>query len=287
MDARTISSNKRGNNVVSRRVGQATSEEVRPLKLPATTATGSTKASSHLVAPPRSGTFILPTFVTANTPTSDHSSRDHHNHKRHQYYQVNLPTRTLFILAMVFLAVPLMIFFYKEVHIHDHHHQAHFKPEKFVNVNTREVISQFSNHAHEQKHQSNSGDDEESDSSTDEGIEERVEEKLESSTDSQNGDKDRIVEPENEPAEEAEELQNAQQVSSPSADEDTPEDEGEHNDEGEVDNNESTQEDNGEGAVGEKEEEKELAKGPKLGRQKKTVDTEVGSRRTNRIQRRV
>jgi hypothetical protein len=139
------SSNKRGNNVVSRRGGHpqaATSDEVQPM-LPATTNTGS---GHHHPAPPRSAQFGLPTL---STTTPDEKLDDHHKRR----YRVNLPIRMLAVLVMVFLAVPLMVFFYKEVHIHDGHDEAHFKPEKLVNVNTQDVISQFSNHAQEAKHQ--------------------------------------------------------------------------------------------------------------------------------------
>lgn len=128
---------KRGHKVVSRRLAP-TNEEVRPL-VPSKSPGG---GKSNPPGPPRSGQFgVLPQY--------NNTEKDDHNKRR---YRVNVPYRMLCVLAMVFLLIPLLIFFYKETHIHKEHD--HFKPERYVNVNTQDVLSKFSNHAAQAKLQS-------------------------------------------------------------------------------------------------------------------------------------
>jgi hypothetical protein len=203
------SGHKHGGNVVSRRGGhpqtlQASSDEVQPM-LPAK---GITISKGGHAAAPRSGPFAFPTLFV-------NDDKDGHDRRR---FKVSLPTRMLLILVMVFLAVPLMVFFYKEVHIHEAHDEAHFKPEKFVNVNTHDVISQFSNHAQEVKHQHEKKHHEKTASSKEEeetGNKEIPEEEL-STADSQS-DKEPIVESENGQPDETEEEQGDNDEGSPDA----------------------------------------------------------------------
>jgi hypothetical protein len=49
------------------------------------------------------------------------------------------------------MVVPLLIFFYKEAHIHENHDEAHFKPEKFINVDTHDVLSHFLDNKHQNR----------------------------------------------------------------------------------------------------------------------------------------
>lgn len=91
---------------------------------------------------------VLPTHFQnkagGDSPYSKHA-------KKAAGYKVNLPTRMLVILGLVFLAVPMIIFGYKEVHIHDEGHP-HYKQEKFVNVNTQDVFASFANHSSSSVH---------------------------------------------------------------------------------------------------------------------------------------
>ena len=47
----------------------------------------------------------------------------------------------LVVLTVIILIVPMLIFFYKEVHMG--HNEAHYKSEKFINVDTHDVMSHF------------------------------------------------------------------------------------------------------------------------------------------------
>ena len=58
----------------------------------------------------------------------------------------------LCILATVFLMVPLFIFGYRETHIHANESGPHFKVEKYVNVNTEDVLLELSQHNIENHH---------------------------------------------------------------------------------------------------------------------------------------
>ena len=57
-------------------------------------------------------------------------------------FQDKEPTRMLIILALVFVVVPVLIFLYKEAHIHENHHEATFKTKKFQNLPTS-IFSNF------------------------------------------------------------------------------------------------------------------------------------------------
>jgi hypothetical protein len=123
------------NKVVSRRTGgvQQTivTKDVHHSK--------NSSSTTALPAPPRSNQFILPVFHERASADDDHSV----NSKRK--YKVNLPARMLCILAMIFLLVPLVIFGYRETHLNGTTKQGpHFKVEKYVNVNTEDVLLQIS-----------------------------------------------------------------------------------------------------------------------------------------------
>jgi hypothetical protein len=124
-------SKKRTN--VSRRP-QAAAEEMRPM-LP------------KVAAPPRSGQLVLPPRLHFGGGKGDDDK-----HK----YRVSLPTNMILVLAVIFVIVPLLIFFYKEVHIHDDHHEPHYKSEKFINVDTHYVMSHFRDNHHHQSSSSHS-----------------------------------------------------------------------------------------------------------------------------------
>ncbi len=134
---------KRNHNVVSRRgQSQPPLEEVRPLLSSKSSAGGPGQQSS---GPPRSGQFVLPQFIT----TEKEDDYNHHTHKRK--YRVNVPYRMLTLLATVFLLIPLLVFFYKETHVRKEHD--HYKPEHHINVNTKDVMSQFSSHVKGKEHE--------------------------------------------------------------------------------------------------------------------------------------
>lgn len=95
---------------------------------------------------------VLPTHFQSKPGTDKGSATNDHSYSKHekrkQQYKVNLPTRMLVILGLIFLVVPVIIFGYKEVHIHDDHQgQSHYKTQKFVNVNTEDVFANFANHS--------------------------------------------------------------------------------------------------------------------------------------------
>lgn len=95
------------------------------------------------------GSFFLPSmFKFRVQDKSDATAK--------RKYQVNVPTRLLTILGFVFLLIPVLIFLYKEAHINDGKHEAHYHAEKFVNVDKREVMAHFlDNHT---EHSSNDED---------------------------------------------------------------------------------------------------------------------------------
>ncbi|KAG7363129.1 2-dehydropantoate 2-reductase [Nitzschia inconspicua] len=103
----------------------------------------SNPTATQLPLPPRSGQQLniassllenIEEFMNYGAPKKKRPQRKFH---------VDIPSRLLVILAIVFLIGPLIIFLHKEAHIHDVHREAHFKPEKFVNVDTESVLSQF------------------------------------------------------------------------------------------------------------------------------------------------
>ncbi|KAG7341952.1 hypothetical protein IV203_007044 [Nitzschia inconspicua] len=103
----------------------------------------SNPTATQLPLPPRSGQQLniassllenIEEFMNYGAPKRKRPQRKFH---------VDIPSRLLAILAIVFLIGPLIIFLHKEAHIHDVHREAHFKPEKFVNVDTESVLSQF------------------------------------------------------------------------------------------------------------------------------------------------
>ena len=73
----------------------------------------------------------------------DFSFRDKHDATAKRRYQVKVPCRLMAVLALVFLVVPGFVFLHKELHIHDDHHESHFKAEKYVNVDTKHVWDTF------------------------------------------------------------------------------------------------------------------------------------------------
>jgi hypothetical protein len=134
-DSDKLSTAAKQRNVVSRRQQAAAAasqnEEMRPM-LPQQQA----HKPQHVSPPPRSGqSLFLPSSML------QYSVRDKTAAAAKRRYNVNIPTRMIVILVLVFMIAPLMIFFYKEFHIHDDHNEPHFKPEKFVNVDTNDVLS--------------------------------------------------------------------------------------------------------------------------------------------------
>lgn len=103
-------------------------------------------ASSPLPLPPRSGQLgsaaaslmeNIEDFMNYGAPKKKKSTASSRK------FHVDVPRRLLVILAMIFLIAPLIIFLHKEAHIHEDHDEGHFKAEKFVNVDTESILSQF------------------------------------------------------------------------------------------------------------------------------------------------
>jgi hypothetical protein len=116
------------------------------------TAATVTSAFTHHVPAPRSGQFNIAAellnFQDGKKRDDDSSTHHHHHHHHHhgkqKRFQVRLPSRLLIILALIFLVLPVLIFLRKEAHIHeDHHDTAHYKAEKFINVDTESILNQF------------------------------------------------------------------------------------------------------------------------------------------------
>ena len=72
----------------------------------------------------------------------DFSVRDRSDVTGKRRFQVKLPCRLMVVLTLVFLILPGLIFIQRELHIHDHN-TSHYKTEKFVNVDTKEVWNDF------------------------------------------------------------------------------------------------------------------------------------------------
>jgi hypothetical protein len=108
-------------------------------------ATTNHSSSPLLPPPPRSGQFSITTatlmenieeFMNYGVPKG-------RKQQPQRKFHVDIPSRLLIVLAMIFLIVPILIFLHKEAHIHEDHHRSHYKTEKFVNVDTESVLSQF------------------------------------------------------------------------------------------------------------------------------------------------
>ena len=96
---------------------------------PTTAATNSTTASA-----PRSGN-IIPSMLEI-------SVRDKSDAAAKRRFRVQVPTRLVRYVMLVFLVLPLVAFFWKETHLHgreDNH--AHYKPERYNHINTEDVLS--------------------------------------------------------------------------------------------------------------------------------------------------
>ena len=116
-----------------------------PLHQSSTTTTITTGSSGLLLPPPpRSGQKPLQ-LLPKNVLLKQFNVRDKTDASgKRRLFQVNVPPKLMMLLGLVFLAVPLLLFLYKEVHIHDiDEHHVHFKPEKFLNVDTEDVFSQL------------------------------------------------------------------------------------------------------------------------------------------------
>eukprot|EP00536_Pseudo-nitzschia_multiseries_P006247 jgi/Psemu1/286336/fgenesh1_pg.130_\ len=73
----------------------------------------------------------------------DFSYRDRTDASAKRRFQVKVPCRLMAILALIFLVVPGLVFFHKEIHIHDDHYQYHFKQQNYINVDTKDVWDNF------------------------------------------------------------------------------------------------------------------------------------------------
>jgi hypothetical protein len=98
--------------------------------------------TNALIQTPRSGQFnIAAELLKLNERKKDGDSAGAHQHGKKRF-QVRLPGRLLFVLALIFLVLPILIFLHKEAHIHNHD-SAHYKAEKFINVDTESIFNQF------------------------------------------------------------------------------------------------------------------------------------------------
>ncbi|KAL3933422.1 MAG: hypothetical protein SGARI_003714 [Bacillariaceae sp.] len=109
-------------------------------------------SNGAIEGPPRSGQFSLTAALMDNLDFLGSSSNDKKSSRKHHHphpsspkrkFQVEIPRKLMIILAAVFLIAPLLTFLHKEAHIHENHDEAHYKPERFVNVDADAVLSQF------------------------------------------------------------------------------------------------------------------------------------------------
>lgn len=82
------------------------------------------------------GSFLVPSMFQIKV-------RDKSDASAKKKFQVNVPSKMLVVLGLVFLLMPLSVFYYKEKHIHEDHHEAHFKQQKFVNVDKKQALANF------------------------------------------------------------------------------------------------------------------------------------------------
>ncbi|CAJ1949330.1 unnamed protein product [Cylindrotheca closterium] len=102
--------------------------------------------------PKRSNLFAIGSFLVPPSMFQI-KVRDKKDATAKKKFQVNVPTRMLVILGFVFCLMPLLVFFYKEKHLHEDHHEPHFKQHKFVNVDKEQAMANFvvnQNHTSEQ-----------------------------------------------------------------------------------------------------------------------------------------
>lgn len=74
-------------------------------------------------------------------------------------FQVNVPTKMLCILGLIFLLMPISVFWYKEKHIHEDHHNPHFRQQKFVNVDQKQALAHFKENQNNETSDMTSRDD--------------------------------------------------------------------------------------------------------------------------------
>mmetsp|Transcript_18541 Transcript_18541/g.45924 ORF Transcript_18541/g.45924 Transcript_18541/m.45924 type:complete len:186 (-) Transcript_18541:68-625(-) len=82
------------------------------------------------------GSFLVPSMFQIKV-------RDKNDATAKKKFQVNVPTRMLVVLGLVFVLMPMSVFFYKEKHLHEDHHEPHFKQQKFVNVDKKQALAHF------------------------------------------------------------------------------------------------------------------------------------------------
>lgn len=144
-------SEKRGRSVFARRQQQQLQQHI------ASPTTTNISSQNKEYRPKRNGVSDFMSGVAAgltarkNNPSSsvvlpkhlDFSFRDKSDVSAKRRFQVKFPCRLMVVLTLVFLIVPGLIFVHKELHIHEDHFGSHYKTEKYVNVNTKDVWDNF------------------------------------------------------------------------------------------------------------------------------------------------
>jgi hypothetical protein len=69
------------------------------------------------------------------------SVRDKKDAAAKRGFRVEFPTRMLNYVVLVFFVLPLFLFAYRELHIHDEEGHAHYKAEHYIHVDTQDVLS--------------------------------------------------------------------------------------------------------------------------------------------------
>jgi hypothetical protein len=130
-------------NVVGRRGHQVTTADEAPL-LPLTSS-----QPERPSAPPRSGNLLLPPPRGSGSGSAasiipsmlkKFNVRDKKDVTAKRRFRVQVPTRMLKYVVLVFFVLPLVLFIYREMHLHDEVHHAHYKPEHYMHVDTQEVL---------------------------------------------------------------------------------------------------------------------------------------------------
>ena len=132
---------------VTRRGATASVEETRSF-LPTTTTSAhpSTATSPSKMMNLFSPSTLMHHSKSATTSLFQLDVRDRKDASAKRRFRVNIPKKMMVILALVFLIAPLIVFLYKEAHIHENHDESHFKPEKYINVDTHDVMAHFLDH---------------------------------------------------------------------------------------------------------------------------------------------
>ena len=126
-------------NVAVRRGHQVTTADEGPL-LPLTSSSSQNERDHHPSSPPPSGNNNRTTTAFLIPSVLKFSVRDRKDATAKRRFRVEVPTRMLNYVVLVFFVLPLFLFLYREMHLHNES-DAHFKAEHYIHVDTQDVLS--------------------------------------------------------------------------------------------------------------------------------------------------